>query len=154
MSLKKYEFELRNASESKSEGVYQRIADNFEDDLLEYQDFPRDYFYFLLKLLSDYDFYSKPGLWNFLLVLGTEGHKLESLHYEELADCIVGNYANYKNADLCLAVCDFIARNYSEVDAKAIFRKLEVIEANKPDEEKGFVKDGLRILAAEISRKE
>lgn len=134
------------------EKVFQQIADRYEDDLLELEDFADDYLKLVIDLLSDDKFYSKPGVWNFLLVLGTEQGKIQPRQYDALAECITRNYERYLNTDLCLAVCDFVARNYSVVKAREIFRRLAAIEEKKPDALHGFVKDGLRILAAEERR--
>lgn len=151
--LDAYREQLVKCSPSKSESVYQKVADSYEDDLLEAEDFPSGYFEFVLSVLSEGQFYSKPGAWNFLLVLGTEKQKMQG-RYQTLAEVLVENYEKYADEDLCLAVCDFIARNYSGVDAKAIFDRLAAIESRKPEELQGLVKDGLRILAAEEKRAE
>jgi hypothetical protein len=150
--IAQYRASLSRCAGSQCEAVFQKIADSYEDDLLEHADFPDEYFEFALDLLSDTTFYSKPGVWNFLLVLGTEQGKLQPHHYAALAERIVANYGEYQNSDLCLAVCDFIARNYSVRDARPIFDKLAAIEAGKPAELRGFVEDGRRILAAEAQR--
>ena len=134
------------------ENVFQSIADRFEDDLLEVEEFPENYFGFVLELLGNESLFSKPGVWNFLLVLSTEQGKLLPQHYEMLARCLVSNYARYENSDLCLAACDFVARNYSAVEARAILGRLSAIEQNKAERLHGYVKEGLRILAAEEVR--
>jgi hypothetical protein len=143
---------LLGCSDSRSESIFQQVADRYEDDLLEFNEFPDEYFDLAVDLLSNVKFYSKPGVWNFLLVLGTEHDKLQQHHYEMLADRIVCNYGSYKNKDLCLAVCDFIARNYPVPDATRIFEQLAPIESKKPEELHGFVKEGRGILLAEESR--
>ena len=120
---------------------------------LDFEGFPDDYFEFIVNLLSDSRFYSRPGVWNFLLVLGTEYHKLKSHHYEKLAEVIIEHYKNYQNEDLCLAVCDFIARNYNLSEAGLIFDRLESIEKLKSADLHGFVADGLRIMLAEDERR-
>jgi hypothetical protein len=150
--VKEYRQLLLGCSGIRCESVFQQVADRYEDDLLEFDDFPDEYFDLALDLLSSVKFYSKPGVWNFLLVLSTEQDKLQHHHYEALVDRIVSNYGSYKNNDLCLAVCDFIARNYSVGDARRIFQQLALIESNKPEELHGFVKEGLIILTAEDSR--
>lgn len=150
--LDQYRQQLVGCAGRKCDGVFQKVADSYEDDLLEFAHFPDDYFSFVLEILSEAEFYAKPGAWNFLLVLGTERGKLQAHHYRALADCMMRNYEHYTDEDLCLAVCDFVARNYSSADAKLIFDRLAAIEAKKPNELHGFVSDGLRILAAEEKR--
>lgn len=147
-----YEEMLVNCIPRKSESAFQKVVDSYEDDLLELDGFPEEYFDFVLRVLSDARFYSKAGAWNFLLAIGTEKHKLQPHHYQALADKIIGNYNNYLNEDLCLAVCDFVARNYPYADAKPIFDQLILIENDKSSDLHGFVNDGLRILEAEKDR--
>lgn len=150
--LDEYRELLTQCAGRRCEGVFEKVADRYEDDLLELENFPKNYFDFVLELLSDAKFYSKPGVWNFLLVLGTEQGKLQPHHYKALAERIVDNYEQYRNTDLCVAVCDFVARNYSSLHARAIFDQLAAIEAKKTKDLHGFVEDGLRILAAEEKR--
>jgi hypothetical protein len=146
--LAQYRNLLSECKGSKCEKVFEQIADRYEDDLLEIQGFPDDYFKLVTDLLSNESFYSKPGVWNFLAVLGTEQGRLQPAHYDALAECIVLNL----NTDLCVAVCDFIARNYPATRARGIFSRLATVEEKKPEALHGFVKDGLRILAAEERR--
>ena len=153
MPLSKYKDELLSCSKAQCESVFSKIADRYEDDLLDFDGFPDDYFEFIVQLLSDNKFYSKPGVWNFLLVLGTEFHKLKSHHYEKLAEVIIAHYQNYQNEDLCLAVCDFFARNYTLTEACLIFDRLEAIEKSKSINLHGFVADGRRIMLAEDERR-
>lgn len=150
--LAKYRADLLACTIESAESVYQRVADSFEDDLLELDGFPAEYLEFLSDLLSEEKLYSKPGAWHFVLLLCSEGHKLQSPHYEKLANTILMHYAAYENEDLCLAVCDFIARSYGFDDAKRLFSKLDLIEISKPPSLQGFVADGRRILAAEEAR--
>jgi hypothetical protein len=152
MTIANYEKEILNCSGAKCESVLQRVADSFEDDLLEVDSFPEDYFTFFLRLLSEEQFFNKPGVWNFLLVMGTESHKLSTDHYNKIADCILNNFAHYQDEDLNLAVCDFIARNYDHKLAEKILLTLKEIEKEK--KEKGFADDGLRILSNEKKRDE
>ena len=150
MHLDEYESKLLSCSPTKSESVFQKIADNYEDDLLEFDDYPEEYFNFFIKLLSERQFYAKPGLWNFLLVVGTESHKLSSEAYQTISNCIIDNYSEYEDEDLCLAVCDFIARNYEHTQAEKVLLELKSLEQLKA--EKGFADDGLRILNNERTR--
>lgn len=153
MALSKYKEKLLGCSNAQCESVFRKIADRYEDDLLDFEDFPDDHFKFMVQLLSDSRLFSKPGVWNFLLVLGTEYHKLKSHHYEKLADVIIAHYEKYQNEDLCLAVCDFIARNYSLDEAGLIFDRLESVEKLKSADLHGFVTDGRRIMLAEDERR-
>jgi hypothetical protein len=150
--IEDYISSLLSAKPERCEGVFSRAADNFEDDLLEFDDFPQDYFDFVICLLSEKRFYSRPGVWNFLLVLGTEKEKLQEIHHRSLAQAITNSYPFYENEDLCLAVCDFIARNYEAKWAKELLNRLKSLEAAKVAELRGFADDGLRILDRESDR--
>lgn len=150
--LVEYATRILQASPERSEGAFSRAADSFEDDLLDFPDFPKDYFEFILSLLSEERFFSRPGTWNFLLVLSTEKEKLQSSHYEKLAQTMLANYAAYLDDDLCLGVCDFIARNYPEAYARQVLRGLKEIEKKKDPSLLGFSDDGLRILEREVAR--
>ena len=151
--LQSYEEILMNSDPQKSEGVFQKTIDEFEDDLLNYSALPEEHFRFVLKLLSDKRFYSRPGLWNLLAALGTESHKLESCHYQGIANALLSHYVDYFNDDLCLSVCDFVARNYPFDTAQSILDSLENLEMRKPLELRGFAKDGRRIMHAEAMRR-
>ena len=150
--LAQYEDAILRSDMKRSESVYSKAADNFEDDLLEFEDFPEQYFEFVLKLLSEEQFYAKPGLWNFLLALSTEKEKLTPKHYERLTNCMLSHYRAYTDEDLCLAVCDFIARNCAPGPAKKLLDRLKDIEQSKAEGLRGFANDGLRILAREVAR--
>lgn len=150
--IENYSVSLLEAKPERCEGVFSRTADNFEDDLLEFDEFPPEYFDFALSLLSDERYYSRPGVWNFLLVLGTEKEKLLEAHYRALAQVITDNYPSYKNPDLCLAVCDFIARNYETKWARELLTRLKGLEAVKPAELQGSADEGLKILEREVAR--
>ncbi|MCK9383956.1 MAG: hypothetical protein M0Q15_04925 [Nevskia sp.] len=88
----------------------------------------------------------------FLLSLSAEKDNLCPDHYRALAKQIIDNYENYLDELLCLTACDFIARNYPFTTAKDIFNRLAPIEKKKPETLRGYVEDGLRILAAEEKR--
>jgi hypothetical protein len=144
---------LQNVDAKRSEGLYSRTADNFEDSLLEFSDFPDEYFEFVKTVLTDEMIYSKPGVWNFLLVMGTEDHKLVEGHYQALGEIFLKYYRCYSDPDLCLGVCDFIARNYSKAAARALLISLKDIEREKHPELQGFANEGMRILELESARK-
>jgi hypothetical protein len=150
--LASYSKAILTATPARSESVCSKIADSFEDDLLELEGFPVDYFSFVLQLFSEPNFYNRPGIWNFLLVLGTEGHKLEKKHYDDLAKTLLSNYLNYLDRDLCLATCDFIARNYTTEKAKEILNKFLAVEHEKDVTLRGFADEGLYILGREVER--
>ena len=150
--LASYLASLLDAKPERCEGVFSRTADNFEDDLLEFEAFPPGYFDFMLTLLSDVRFFSRAGLWNFLLVLSTESEKLQGPHYRMLAQVIGDHYIEYQDKDLCLAVCDFIARSYEASRARHLLLQLKELEAGRPLQLQGFADEGLKLLEREVSR--
>ncbi|RTD84024.1 hypothetical protein EJO68_33345 [Variovorax atrisoli] len=150
--LVEYSDAILSAKPGRSEGAFSRAAESFEDDLLDFSDFPEDYFAFVLRVLSDDAFFLRAGAWNFLLILGTEKEKLQQAHYDQLAEAIVTHYPFYLNEDLCLAACDFIARNYPEAYARRVLNRLREIEKQKDPSLLGFATDGLRILELEVAR--
>jgi hypothetical protein len=147
-----YASSLLGAKPERCEGAFSRAADSVEDDLLEFDEFPPEYFAFAVALLSEERFFMRAGVWNFLLVLSTEKEKLLEPHYRALAQAITDNYPAYKNEDLCLAVCDFIARNYEAAWARDLLNRLKQLETAKVPELRGFADDGLRILEREVAR--
>lgn len=150
--LSAYANRLASCSGESCEHEFQEIADLYEDDLLESETFPADYFRFLINLLSMEAFYQKAGLWHFLVILNSEQGKLEANHYDTLAECIIKNYGQYADADLCFAACDFIARNYPESEARRIFLTLAEVETSKSAPLHGIVGEGIKILEAEVRR--
>ena len=58
--VENYKKLLLEAKPERCEGVFSRTADNFEDALLEFNDFPTEYFDFALSLLREERFYSRP----------------------------------------------------------------------------------------------
>lgn len=151
--LRGYADAVIRATSKGSESVYQEIADRFEDSLLEFDDFPAEYFDLVLALLSEERFYSRPGLWNFLMVLSTENQKLTVQHHDRLANAIVEHYSSYLDKDLCLAVCDFVARNYRPDHAHRVLSRLKEIESAKAQDLRGLADQGLWILEREMSRR-
>ena len=113
MAIEIYELEIIESKHVNSESIIIEIADRYEDDLLENDDFPEGYFEFFLRLLSEKKFYSIPGICEFVLRLGSEKEKLEKEgRYQEITETILSNFLYYSDEELCLAICDFIARNY------------------------------------------
>lgn len=139
-------------STSKSESICSKIADSFEDDLMEFEGFPQEHFDFVKSLLSTPTLYSKPGIWNFLMVLSSGRHRLTSNNFRQLSDIFIGNYSFYEDEDLCLATCDFIARNFPSHEAGLLLKKLKALEIGKPLEFRGAADEGLIILNNDIAR--
>jgi hypothetical protein len=150
--LMTYADKILHADAQRSESVCSKAADQFEDDLLEFDEFPDEYLKFVVQLLSRSNFYCKPGIWNFLLVLSTESHRLQPCHYEQLKITFLENYHHYSDQDLCLAVCDFIARNYSEGSARSQLNALAKVELEKAEALQGFAEDGMQTVKLEAAR--
>jgi len=145
---------IGQSSAARSESVCTKIADEFENDLMDVEGLPREHFEFLQRLLSEQTFHRQPGLWNFLMVLSAGRHRLEPIHFERLEAIFRANYASYEDADLCLAVCDFVARNFSHAEARRLLVDLRGMEDRKASDLRGLADEGLQILENEIGRTE
>lgn len=132
-----------------SESVCSKIADQFEDDLMELEGMPYGPFEFIKQLLSKSSLYRQAGVWNFLMVLNAGRHRLKKEHFDQLSEVFLNNYALYANTDLCLAVCDFIARSFPSSEAQKLLIRLRKLENQKPNSLHGFADEGLRILERE-----
>lgn len=144
--------QIEGVEDKRSSALCSRLADQFEDDLLEYADFPSDYFIFFSTLLSERRYFYKPGIWNFILAVNNARDALTTSQLEGICDTFLVNFQNYLDADLCLAVCDFVARNIQPSKATKILQNLKQQESAKPTEVQGIVDQGFFILNQEIKR--
>lgn len=151
-TLNGYAHAIDQAAEIKGEAVCAKIADQFEDKLMDVEGMPAECFDFIKMLLSEATFYNKAGIWNFLMVLSAGRHRLGDFHYQQLATIFRENYQSYGDSDLCLAVCDFIARNYHHAYARTLLKDLQQLEDQKLDALRGAAAEGLHILSKEIAR--
>jgi hypothetical protein len=140
------------APAKRSSSLCSRFADAFEDDLLDYAKFPEAHLDFFLTLLSDKRYYDQPGIWNFVLAVNNARDALSNAQYERIADIFVTNFGHYVDKDLCLAVCDFVARNLEPSKAADLLKKLKQQELKKSADLQGYVEEGLFILGQEIKR--
>ncbi|MHA6895819.1 hypothetical protein ACQUJT_17295 [Ralstonia pseudosolanacearum] len=114
---------------------------------------PQGPFEFIERLLSEPALYRQPGVWNDLMVLSAGRHRLKPGHFEQIGAIFRGgHYASYEDSDLCLAVCDFVARNFPHVDARELLEDLRGLEDRKPANFRGLADDGFQILKNEIGR--
>lgn len=143
---------IGQSNASTSEGVCSRIADEFEDELMELEGLPQAPFDFIKRLFSEPTLFRQKGTWNFLMVLSAGRHRLGPIHFEELGEVFMENYASYSDADTSLSVCDFVARNYPHDDARNLLESLRALEDRKPANVQGIAGEGLQILANEIGR--
>ena len=137
-------------TESKNELDIEEVADQYSDGIADYGDFPDEYAAFLFEILSVPLFYTKPGIYKFLSIVGVDTDIMSSKQLRNISDAIIDNYINYNDEILCITACDFIARYYPHKEAEEILLRLKHIEDNKV--EKGFADDGLRILINEAKR--
>lgn len=152
LSLSNVLMQIEGVENKRSSTLCSRLADQFEDDLLEYAEFPSDHFLFFIKLLSEHQYFEKPGIWNFMLAVNNARDALTSQQLEGIGDAFVANFKNYLDSDLCLAVCDFVARNIHPSKAAELLKKLKQREAEKPKDVQGIVDQGFFILSQEIKR--
>lgn len=144
--------QIKSVDGKRSSALCSRLADQFEDDLLEYTEFPSDYYTFFIKLLSEHQYFEKPGIWNFILAVNNSRDALTNRQLESIGDIFSLNFQYYLDADLCLAACDFIARNLHRSKAAELLQKLKQREAEKPKELQGIVDQGIFILSQEARR--
>lgn len=144
--------QVAGAESKRSSALCSRLADQFEDDLLEYADFPDEHLMLFMTLLSDSRYFEKPGIWNFVLAVNNARDALTSEQLERVGEVFVANFQRYLDPDLCLAVCDFVARNIQPSRAAELLQELKLREAAKPLEAQGIVDQGLFILSQEVKR--
>lgn len=152
LNLSNVLMQIEGVESKRSSALCSRLADQFEDDLLDYAEFPPDHFAFFIKLLSEHQYFGKPGIWNFILAVNNARDALNGQQLEGIGDAFVVNFQNYLDADLCLAACDFIARNIHPSKAAELLKILKQQEAEKPKEVQGIVDQGFFILSQEIKR--
>lgn len=129
-----------------------KIADEFENDLLECEVLPNNYFKIIIELLSNEKYYNKPGVWNFVLVLNNIMDSIEESQVKELIGVFLDNFKNYKNKELSFSVCDFVARNISYPLAASVLEQLKEKEKGKAPEFQGYADEGFFILNQEGKR--
>jgi hypothetical protein len=139
-------------AKKRSSSLCSRFADKFEDDLLEYGDFPEPHLNFFLTLLSGEQYYDQPGIWNFVLAVNNARDALSGEQYERITNIFVANFENYSDKDLCLTVCDFVARNLEPSKAADLLKKLKQQELKKSTDLQGYVDEGFFILGQEVKR--
>lgn len=144
--------QIERAERKRSEALCSRLADQFEDDLLEYADFPDEHLMLFATLLSDSRYFEKPGLWNFVMAVNNARDALTSEQLERIGEVFLANFQRYLDPDLCLAVCDFVARNIEPAKATELLHQLKQQEDGKPPELQGIVDQGFFILGQETKR--
>lgn len=133
--------------DSNEEREFEKIANLYSNDILDFAEFPNDYCDFLVDILSDKRIYTKTGAHYFLALLGADTDIMSGEQLKSISQVITENFAYYVDEMLCLTSCDFIARYYQKDYAESILNQLKRIEEKKS--EKGFADDGLRILRNE-----
>ncbi|HWT18485.1 MAG TPA: hypothetical protein VN280_06185 [Variovorax sp.] len=144
--------QVARAESKRSAALCSRLADQFEDDLLEYADFPDEHLMLFMTLLSDRRYFERPGIWNFVLAVNNARDALTKEQLERIGEAFVANFQNYLDPDLCLAVCDFVARNIQPSRAAELLKELKLREAVKPSDVQGIVDQGFFILSQEVKR--
>ncbi|ATI29145.1 MULTISPECIES: hypothetical protein [Ralstonia solanacearum species complex] len=67
--LNNFAMAISQSATSKSESICTKIADEFEDELMDLEGLPQGPFEFIERLLTEPTLYRQPGVWNFLMVL-------------------------------------------------------------------------------------
>lgn len=136
----------------RSSSLCSQFADEFENDLLEYEQIPKTHFDHFLTLISVKDYFQKPGIWNFVLAVHNSRDGLTDGQYKKIVAAFTNNFSDYRDGELCFAVCDFIARNFEPSKAARFLKELKQREAQKSDALQGYVDEGLYIVQQEIQR--
>ena len=136
-----YKLHLRACSEEDTMIIFNKLAYICEADLFKFADFPEILFSFFLDLFQEQEFYSKKGVWTFLVLLSSKTHRLSSDHYKRLEEVFVQNYADYKCDDLRLSVCYFIVQQYESNYAEELL--LSLVEKEKALSSTCFSQDAL-----------
>lgn len=144
--------QIEGAESKRSSALCSRLADQFEDDLLEYADFPDEHLMLFATLLSDARYFEKPGIWNFVMAVNNARDALTDRQMERIGEVFLASFQRYLDPDLSLAVCDFVARNMQPSKAVELLRKLKLQEGEKPPEVRGIVDQGFFILSQEAKR--
>ncbi len=92
--------------------TFQHYADLFFRHLLEYADFPEDYFSLLLEVLSRPNLFSVEGAETFLYQTYASRDALSPKQREKLFELLVDQYPSYTKSQLCLVAADFLSRGY------------------------------------------
>lgn len=150
--LAEFRERISSSDVSRVSGLCSRLADEFEDELLNHKDFPDAYLEFFLTLLSEKDLFHRPGVWNFLLAVNNAKDALTEDQYERIADVFSKNYRHYSDSDLSLATCDFIARNFAPKRAVELLRFLKEEEQHKQISLRRYADEGLLIVQREAER--
>jgi hypothetical protein len=148
-NLEKYAKTLLGADR---ESIFERVSNQYSDDLLDFGNFQEDYLDFLVSIYSKPEFFLKKGAYHFLAVVGVDTDIMSAEQLKTIAKALIENFIDYEDEMLCLTTCDFIARYYPFDEAKKILLMLKEIEKGK--KEQGFANDGLRILNNERIRAE
>lgn len=144
--------QLASVDIKRSESLCNRLADELQDELLNHDAMPDSLFNYFLTLLSVATYYEKPGLWNFILALNTPRDDLSKEQFKKLTKVFLENYGSYSDKELCLAVCDFIARHIEPSEASVLLNQLKAQEAQKDTTLRGYADEGLYIVGQEIIR--
>ena len=144
--------QLASVDEKRSGSLCSRLSDEFQRELLDYDSMPESFFNYFLTLISVEQYYQKPGVWQFILALNTPRDDLSEAQFKQVAGTFVDNFEKYNDGDLCLAVCDFIARNMEPIEATSLLNQLKAKEVTKGEKLRGYADEGLHIVQQEVKR--
>jgi hypothetical protein len=88
----------------------QQLATQFGDDMLLQDAVPDDYFQLFLDILQTRELYEMPGVSDLFTTLYIEREKITDQQNPRLIDAIVANYHCFSDDNLCLVICDMVAR--------------------------------------------
>jgi hypothetical protein len=144
--------QIASVEAKRSASLCSRLADEFENDLMEYEDFPDGHLDYFLTLVSVEKYYQKPGIWNFILAVNNSRDALREVQFTRITGAFVDHFADYRDKELCFAVCDFVARNIEPSKAIRLLGQLKEYEIRKSEDLRGYAAEGLYIVEQEIKR--
>lgn len=113
---------IKKAIESDDQKSMEKIALDFEEELLDKEIFPQNYFDFLIELFSDEKFCSASGADEFVWIFFNEYEKLNNEQSNVLFKQLTTDFTRFKNKQLLMSIVDFIVRKYSPASTISVFR--------------------------------
>jgi hypothetical protein len=144
--------QISSIDAKRSASLCSCLADDFENDLMEYKYFSDAHLDYFLTLVSVEKYYQKPGIWNFILAINNSRDALREVQFARITDTFVDHFGDYRDKELCFTVCDFIARNIEPSKAISLLGQLKKYELRKSEDLRGYAAEGLYIVEQEIKR--
>ena len=99
-------------------------ASLYEDLTLAHELVPDECIDLIVEILSAKELSSKPGMEMFLVKTCSDMERLKESQRERLLSAVLAHYGEYDRVEFCWAICDLIARSYSQDVAIDLFRRV------------------------------